>query len=161
VLLYLPSSEGLEVLKASAEMLRVGASATGARFEAVPGPWALAMTTAKYGRNTAPATNTKVSQLTGMATARIMQITLITMAIVYLMKRERRSWYGDSSTEVTAWGWSNSFLFDRLPLKSEAYSSQVIYFLLVRQLSLLTAKAKSKNDTTKNCFSNRWQPRYR
>jgi hypothetical protein len=109
----LPSSEGLEVLKASAEMLRVGASATGARFEAVPGPWALAITTAKYGRNTAPATNTKVSQLTGMATARIMQITLITMEIVYLMKRERRSWYGDSSTEVTAWGWANSFLFDR------------------------------------------------
>ena len=72
-------------------MLRVGASSTGILFEEVPEPCVLAITTAKYGRKTAPATKTKVNQLTGMATAKTMQITLMTMAIVYLIKRERRS----------------------------------------------------------------------
>ena len=64
-------------------------------------PWALAMITAKYGRNMAPNANNTVSQPSGTLTARIMQTTLTIMATVYLIKRLRRSSSGETSKEVT------------------------------------------------------------
>jgi hypothetical protein len=64
-------------------------------------PWALAIITAKYGRKIAPAAKTKVIQPSGKLTARTMQTTRTIMAMVYLMKRLRRSISGDISREVT------------------------------------------------------------
>jgi len=64
-------------------------------------PWALAIITAKYGRNTAPMAKTTVNQPRGTLTAAIMQTTLIIIATVYLMKRLRRSISGETSREVT------------------------------------------------------------
>jgi len=99
---YCLSLSSLEAsLKESEEMLITGASAELALDLEGPTPCALAMTTAKYGRKTAPATKTMVIQPAGTATARTMQITLITMATVYFMKRLRRSISGDTSREVT------------------------------------------------------------
>jgi hypothetical protein len=88
-------------LKESAEMLIVGASAVFLVDLDEFAPWALAMITAKYGRNIAPMANITVSQPSGTLTARTMQTTLMIIATVYLIKRLRRSSTGETSKEVT------------------------------------------------------------
>lgn len=79
----------------------VGASADLAVEPDVFEPWAFAIMTAKYGRNTAPAANRTVNHPRGTTTARTTQTALMIMATVYLMKRERRSCSGETSNEVT------------------------------------------------------------
>ena len=88
-------------LNDSAEILIVGASADFLDELDEFAPWALAITTAKYGRNIAPEANSTVSQPSGTITAKTTQITLIIMATVYFMKRDLRSSSGETSSEVT------------------------------------------------------------
>jgi hypothetical protein len=82
-------------------MLIVGASAFFLEDLEEFAPWALAMITAKYGRNMAPSENSTVSQPRGTLTARTMQTTRMIIAMVYLIKRLRRSSSGETSREVT------------------------------------------------------------
>lgn len=82
-------------------MLIVGASAVFLEDLDELAPWALAITTAKYGRSMAPRANSTVSQPRGTLTARTMQTTLMIIATVYLIKRLRRSSSGETSKEVT------------------------------------------------------------
>lgn len=82
-------------------MLIVGASAVFLDDLDELAPWALAIMTAKYGRNIAPSENRTVSQPSGTLTARTIQTTLMIIATVYLIKRLRRSSSGETSREVT------------------------------------------------------------
>jgi hypothetical protein len=88
-------------LNESAEILIVGASADFLDDLEEFAPWALAITTAKYGRKIAPEAKRTVSHPSGTITAKTTQITLIIMATVYFMKRDLRSSSGETSSEVT------------------------------------------------------------
>jgi len=69
------------------------------------GPWALANTTAKYGRKIAPAKQSHISQPSTKIAATI-QTTLMVIAIKYLTMRVLRSDSGDSATVVMLWALS-------------------------------------------------------
>jgi len=71
------------------------------------GACAFAMTTAKYGRNMAPAKHSHISQ-PSTKIADTMQTTRMVMAIRYFTILEFRSESGDWPTVVMLWGFSKA-----------------------------------------------------